>query len=220
MGPKSLKEQIKASKQRLQIHDDEWKFSFIENLPADLHQRLTKNREDQGNKFDPKIFRQNTKISSKSIASMDFSKNDRNARKVKGEEEKRNYTEDEEMRGDKYKVYQVESVLKEITLLEATHSGNSSYAIWIIITRCVLQLIYQFHTGGDTFNLPWYEYILTFWNLLAIFVVYGTNLIFIYAGLIDFKRKLFFMKILQSIISPNKERNFAFSNYFPTINSC
>mmetsp|Transcript_15995 Transcript_15995/g.13974 ORF Transcript_15995/g.13974 Transcript_15995/m.13974 type:complete len:231 (+) Transcript_15995:1332-2024(+) len=56
--------------------------------------------------------------------------------------------------------------------------------------------------------------------MFSVFFIYGTNFLFVTSGLIDFNRKLFFMKILQSLISPNKDKLFVFSTYFPTINSC
>ena len=40
MSPKSLKEQIEASKYRLQIYEKDWNFSFVECLPKDLSNRL------------------------------------------------------------------------------------------------------------------------------------------------------------------------------------
>jgi hypothetical protein len=51
-------------------------------------------------------------------------------------------------------------------------------------------------------------------------LIYGVNLTFIYAGIIDFRRKLFFMKILHSMITPDKDKYFAFSTFFPTLNIC
>ena len=37
-------------------------------------------------------------------------------------------------------------------------------------------------------------------------------------GITDYKRKLFYMKILNSMISFDKDQKFTFSTYFPTIN--
>mmetsp|Transcript_8634 Transcript_8634/g.7652 ORF Transcript_8634/g.7652 Transcript_8634/m.7652 type:complete len:85 (+) Transcript_8634:213-467(+) len=55
---------------------------------------------------------------------------------------------------------------------------------------------------------------------MIICLIYGVNLTFMYAGIIDFRRKLFYMKILQSMISPDKDKQFVFSTYFPTLNIC
>jgi len=54
MSPKTLKEQINASKHRLQIHEEDWKFVFVEYLPKDLHQRLSKEDYYEKKKFSSK----------------------------------------------------------------------------------------------------------------------------------------------------------------------
>lgn len=52
------------------------------------------------------------------------------------------------------------------------------------------------------------------------FIIWGYNIRFIYVGVTDFRRKLFFMKILKSMISVDKDKDFIFSTYFPTLNIC
>ena len=64
----------------------------------------------------------------------------------------------------------------------------------------------------------YYEYFITVGLLVFYLFIYRWNMLFLNIGVIDFKRKLFYMKILQSMISVEKDDKFAFSTHFPTLN--
>ena len=98
--------------------------------------------------------------------------------------------------------------------------GKPFAVLLVVITRIVMQFFVQYYETGFSFSFFWYEWLMTLFYVLIVILVYGVNFIFIFAGIIDFKRKLFFMKILQSMISVEKDPDFTFATYFPTLNIC
>jgi len=106
-------------------------------------------------------------------------------------------------------------------LLEQTNAVH--YPIWlkiVLFIRLVLPLFVRILEGNYWLGQFWYEYPLTLAQIGFFYVVYRYNLFFLYAGVIDFKRKIFFQKILKSMISVEKDKSFVFSSFFPTINIC
>ena len=45
------------------------------------------------------------------------------------------------------------------------------------------------------------------------------NILFVLAGIVDYKRKLFFMRVMTALISPAKDKDFEYASLLPTINS-
>lgn len=119
---------------------------------------------------------------------------------------------------DVTKYYKGDILLREIGLLESALVGISWPMIIVVFIRIFIPTITDFSEQGWDFNLYWYEYLMKVMYAVVIILSYGVNLTFIYAGILDFRRKLFFMKILNSLISPTKDKDFVYSAYFPTLN--
>ena len=111
-------------------------------------------------------------------------------------------------------------MLREIALLEKACMKQNNWLTIVIIVRSILPLIVRILEGNYYLGHYWYEYVLTAWYIYFIYIVVGYNFKFLSVGLIDFRRKLFYMKVLQSLISVDKDKQFTFSSYFPTINVC
>jgi len=88
----------------------------------------------------------------------------------------------------------------------------------LVFIRIILPLVVRVLEGNYWLAHHWYEYIITIMLMYFYMNIYGYNIKFISWGILDFRRKLFFMKILQSMISLDKDKHFVFSHYFPTIN--
>ncbi|CAI2387117.1 unnamed protein product [Moneuplotes crassus] len=222
MSPKIIHEQIDAAKYRLQIQKREWKFTFITPLATDIHQRLMINAKDSKDAFE-KIDKE---FASKMITADIFPKSGAKTTSLvahafaKMPEENKDYAlrDTDEENVEITQSYEAEAILREMCLLESHAHSTPIYSLIIIIARIAIQIISQFYHNGKSFSVYWYEYLLTSWLIVDIVIIYGSNLLFIIAGIIDFKRKLFFMKILQSMISIQKSKDFQYSTYFPTLN--
>ena len=103
-------------------------------------------------------------------------------------------------------------------LLESAINNSSFPLVLIVIIRLMIPTLANLYTNDFKLWPHWYEFIMIACEWIIICLIYGVNLTFIYAGIIDFRRKLFFMKILHSLISPEKDKEFMFSTYFPTLN--
>lgn len=243
MSPKTVQEQINATKHRLKIYDEDWMFYFIEKLPKDLDSRLSDDDYYDNDKYNENIIKQKIR-SSKNLLQMRRKKGAsfigedldliHQAPLKSDNEEGKNHqlnlskdvglnlsvSEDEENGHDANRSYKAESILREMLLLDSANVGMPKYLKCIVLLRIVLQVASQFYHNDRSFVFHWYEYLVTSWYLFTLFYLYGANLIFIVAGMVDFKRKLFLMKIMQSLITPDKDEDFMFSKYFPTINIC
>ena len=113
--------------------------------------------------------------------------------------------------------YKGDTILREMCLLESALLKKPYLVAFLIFLRISFQLVAQFYTTNFTLNLYWHEWLMTTMYITIVILIYGVNFTFIFAGLTDFNRKLFFMKILQSMISIEKDQDFMFSTYFPTL---
>lgn len=239
MNPKTLNDQIQATKHRLQIYEDEFMFNFVEALPEDLANRFLKtdfydiNAKYSGKDIKDKIKLQkqvHKNIKSRSFSSKDalFAHSNSNVlnsveeTKVVGFPTLRGKTSDTNRRDivqNRYEDYKGEAVLREIALLETALVQKLWMISIIVIIRICTQIGVQLWQSR-TIGWYWYESILTLAYIIVTLFLYGVNFLFVFAGIIDFKRKLFFMKVCQSMISPEKDEDFMFATFFPTINVC
>ncbi|CAI2359033.1 unnamed protein product [Moneuplotes crassus] len=238
MTPESLKEQITATKNRVKILEEDWNFIFIETLPIDLHNRLLDLDNHNQENYDEEQIKRKIKYSRKvlhmrktkeaSFVGEDLdiihktSKSDKPDDKNSDSENAYGFLSkvDEENMPTEETTYKAESILREMLTLDSAYHGVPRYAFWIVGFRILLQVCCQFFENNMSFVFHWYEYLATIWYSLTLFYIYNANLFFVISGLADFKRKLFLMKILGSLISIDKNRDFVFSSYFPTINIC
>ena len=100
--------------------------------------------------------------------------------------------------------YSGESILREMWMLEAQRQNNK----WIIriigIVRIMLILGIQFRTPSlvTVFNVgDWILYLLL---IIVSLKLHTLTITFILTGVSDFKRKLFYMRMMSSLIDPDK----------------
>lgn len=246
LDPSTLQEQINATRHRLQFFEDEFMFSFVEELPTDLKERFGKEDYYGNGKYDNKDIKQKISIQKEMFRKRKITgsnlddefgfvhKSSSNIPSIKEEPDlSRNNTiliKDESPANDSAGQsehhymqrfccsYKGDTVLREIGLLESALYKNPHFVLLLAVVRIIMQLLIQLIQNDFRFDFYWYEYILTLMYFFVVILLYGINLVFIYAGVVDFKRKLFYMKILTSMISPEKDEDFLFSTYFPTIN--
>ena len=115
-------------------------------------------------------------------------------------------------------VYRGDNILREIGLLEKATMPSNAVAAIITFIRILIIYGVQIYHGNYYFAQYWYEYIMVAVLLYLYISTYRFNIMYIQWGITDYKRKLFYMKILNSMISFDKDQKFAFSTYFPTIN--
>ena len=253
LAPKSLKTEIRATKHRLQIDDDEFKFTFVENLPSHLAEKFMKEDYYDEKEYSEKDMKNQLMLHKKLIfkkrratggmnideefsiihdkslqTGNTFRKNKINVLKrletldLEKPQQMMNkrFSRQSTKRSNANRIYKGDTILREIGLLETALMGVRWPILVFLLLRMLIPLITVFSYGGFSFSLGWYEYFMLFLVMVLCLLIYGVNLTFIYAGIIDFKRKLFYMRILKAMISPEKDKFFAFSTYFPTINIC
>ena len=109
-------------------------------------------------------------------------------------------------------------MLREIVLL--SNSGNFSVRIFklLVLLRLLLPGFLRVLEGEPLYGDHQINYFVYFAMVgLQLFISY-VNLLFVLIGIIDYKRKLFFMRIMTSIISPAKDKDFVYSSFLPTMN--
>ncbi|CAI2386762.1 unnamed protein product [Moneuplotes crassus] len=243
LTPKTLKEEINASKARIEIDNDQFEFTFWQDIPKSLDQKLSK--QDYYDRIKPEGHYKNIiHLQKEILAKMKLNNNctiddeldlihnpeitvskTMEKRKLKSKIESfinlklPNSVEDLPRLKTK-KIYKGEPILREMGLLESSINNSFLPIYFIVIVRLILPTLSSLIEHDFKFPFEWYEYILILLEGVLILVVYGANLSFMFAGIIDFKRKLFFMKILNSLISFEKDKKFVFSSYFPTLNVC
>ena len=115
-------------------------------------------------------------------------------------------------------VYNCSLLLREIVLL--SNSSNFSVRIFklLVLARLLmpgfLRVLDSEPIAGDN-AINYFVYFAMVG--LQLFISY-VNLLFVLIGIIDYKRKLFFMKIMTSLISPAKDKDFVYSSFLPTMN--
>ncbi|CAI2384059.1 unnamed protein product [Moneuplotes crassus] len=244
LTPKTLRQEIAATKARIEINEDEFEFTFSKDLPKALDIKLSKDDyyEDSKNnsEFKNSIHLQKQIISNKRRASeMSFDEemtmihqpeistprraNLRDSKKSIMQIYARFRPKEKVKKSESIvsrKLFKGEPILREMGLLESTLNSSFAPLIVIVIVRLILPTLSNLIENDFKLGLHWYEYSLIVFESIIIMLIYGVNLTFMYAGVIDFRRKLFFMKILNNLISPNKDKDFIFSSYFPTLNIC
>ncbi|CAI2386395.1 unnamed protein product [Moneuplotes crassus] len=114
--------------------------------------------------------------------------------------------------------YSGEALFKEITILNQIETGHSSASLVITIGRILLYCIIQ----GINYN-KYSDYKVSdayiFVSLIfMIFTLHKINLDFIVFGLVDFKRKLHFQKVMNDLLDPQRDnKSTAFTNFIPNI---
>jgi len=239
LSPKTLKEEINAAKFRTQVIEEEFTFTFVQDLPEELAEKFEKEDYYDLNKFNSKdmkskvsvqksvLFKQRredggTLIDEEFGIIHDIEEGKPNRRRMLSHLDSQ---VSESCKSVQYVkkpkiAYKGDTILREMALLESALNVSVKPLVFIVFIRVFLPLFVQFYDNDFKFVMFWYEYIMVFCNIVIIILIYGVNLTFIYAGIIDFRRKLFLMKLLHSMISPEKDKYFAFSTYFPTLNIC
>lgn len=117
-----------------------------------------------------------------------------------------------------YSEYQGDAIIREIALLEAQSSLSTLPIKILLMFRVVMILSIQFRYKDEilTFNLA---DTLIYGSLIVLnWTLHYINMTFILVGLVDFRRKLFYMKMMSAAIDPDiKESEFIAANFLPTL---
>jgi hypothetical protein len=240
LSPKTLKQEIEATKHRTQIIEQEFTFTFIQTLNSELAEKFQKEDYYEINKFDEKELKSKINIQKSVIFKKrketwgsiiddefeiihDIEKGKLSRRKmlqrIESEHESEKTISPRPFQQPKV-AYKGATILREMGLLESGVNSSSWPLMIVVAVRISLPIFVLILNNNYGLALYWYEYLMLLWSIIIIVLIYGVNLTFIYAGIIDFRRKLFFMKILHSMITPDKDKYFAFSTFFPTLNIC
>lgn len=87
----------------------------------------------------------------------------------------------------------------------------------LIIFRICIPLFSRWIDGIPIFARP-SDVIFFICSAFITKYVHTINIAFVNTGMMDFDRKLFFMKALSSVLMPRKDRKFIYSHMFPTMN--
>ena len=248
ISPESYKIEWEASMHRLQINQKDFLFTFIRELPKDLSERFSNSDYYNANNFDQKelnikiatqklIFKEKKNTSSMFDDELGLIHNSsKDVLRNEEEETSKNdslqilqnksvsidFGEENQQWWVPKKLYKGDTILREITLLESA-MYRFPWIIFIITgIRIVIQItikIYTISVNKATGTQVIFEVLFLCIEIVIVFIIHTANLAFVYAGSGDFKRKLFQMKILQSLITPEKDEDFIFSNFFPTLNA-
>jgi hypothetical protein len=255
----TLLREIKATKYRLQIDDDEFKFTFLERLNKEQHDKLTDFKYYQHKHLEFKnIFEQIRKLKKSFIlernTTMKLNKqkstfftnltkdrgniSDNEILKLKSslkignekalEEDKvKEWVNNSDQNilnlknswnYDEMTEYKGESILREICILEAQRNNGRIYLILLIWIRILMISATQLREFDDVLKITFADGILYFLLILSNCSLHYINLTFILTGLTDFKRKLFYMKMMSALIDPeNSQEKFIYSHFLPTI---
>ena len=100
--------------------------------------------------------------------------------------------------------YSGESILREICMLEAQRDIDKWIIRIVAIVRVLLILGIQFRTPGLVTTINAGDWILYVLLILVSLKIHTINISFILTGVSDFKRKLFYMRMMSSLIDPDK----------------
>ena len=169
MSQKSYIKQIQMSKRRIKIENDDFQFTFNEKLDKDLDQALSDygyykaQKLDRGNtlKFKKMQINQMMKrdaIISKNSYDSNFSEYKDNA---KSTENIPYDIDDIDNQVELEKTYEGDLILSEIGLYEALRYDYTKLIPFLVIIRCLLQLLVLFEVpGGDVSNIKTHEIVI------------------------------------------------------------
>jgi len=155
LSPSTLKEQIDATKYRLQVYDNEFVMGFVEELPKDLRDRFSNEDYYENSKYDGKDIK--SKISTQRKM---FQKRKHTSSLIEDELEIVHHSIKNIEKVDEFEIiskeatshesmsrfsclYKGDTILREIGLLETALLKTPWIVILITIFRVALQLIAQ-----------------------------------------------------------------------------
>ena len=108
--------------------------------------------------------------------------------------------------------------MREIALFSNVYSMNLMPYMIAISLRVFLPYFVRLVEGKTVMGEFWYEYVIQVFLFMLGLMLPILNSSFILFGVLDFKRKYFYMRLLRSMLQPTPEKNFTFGNMFPTLN--
>ena len=103
--------------------------------------------------------------------------------------------------------YSGDLILREIAILDQIETGGTKLALLIIIGRTLIYLLIQALNYDQIGNYSALDYYMFFGLILITWTVHLLNLMFIVFGVVDFRRKLFFQKMMTALIDPERSLN-------------
>lgn len=115
--------------------------------------------------------------------------------------------------------YKGDLLLREIAILDQVETPSIKLAKYTVITRTVLYILLQIPNLQIIADYTAVDYIILVCLMYVGITVHLPNLIFVVMGLIDFRRKLFYQKVMSALINPErKPRDPAYMSLVPAIN--
>lgn len=88
----------------------------------------------------------------------------------------------------------------------------------IILLRIIPVLCIQFKTSEDAYTFNLADTMIYFSLVMLSYSLHYVNMTFILVGLVDFRRKLFYMKMMSALIDPDKsDKKFLYAHFLPTV---
>lgn len=87
-----------------------------------------------------------------------------------------------------------------------------------VIARVMLPFIIRGIENKNPFYFEWDGIMFTVFEAVGVFLYCWWNYLFIYAGVLDFTRRLYMIKAVGSLISPTKDNYGLEFRIYPTIN--
>ena len=115
--------------------------------------------------------------------------------------------------------YRGEAIFREIALLESQSKVNSLPLRILMLFRVLAIISIQFRNPDEAGIINAADIMIYFSLIMINFLIHYLNLTFLIVGIVDFRRKLFYMRMMSIIIDPNsRDDELLESHFLPTLN--
>ena len=108
--------------------------------------------------------------------------------------------------------------MREVALFSNVIPLRLREATLVIGIRLAIPCLVRLYEGKPFFGDMWSEHMICSMLIILHFLLSLQNSVFLLFGVVDFKRKYFYMRMLRSMLLPNKEKEFIYGNLFPSLN--
>ena len=109
-------------------------------------------------------------------------------------------------------------MMREIALFSNIYSMNVLPYFIILSTRIFLPYFVRLVEGKPVMGEFWIEYAMQVFLIILGLMMPMLNTSFILFGVLDFKRKFFYARLMRSMLMPTPEKHFVYGNMFPSVN--
>ena len=194
--PQALEDEIPASIWRNEIEEEDFEFRFLERPGADLQEKLLDRNYYVNNKY--------SKSGTVSTSIKRLSEVSEKIRKNVAIDLRRAYTgkqNDGELKWeDAQQQYKGTLLMREIALFSNILPTNLVPYSLIIALRLLIPYFVRWLDNLPVFGEFWFEYVLQFKLIMLSYLMALVNTRFILFGVLDFKRKYFYARLLRSML--------------------